>query len=230
MGWPGVPVTAPKSGEPTPTIPEPENGGIERSEYELHKRVLAWSGVQRPTEAPLRHDDVPDSPRTFGCTVTYDGTEAPIKIRITDVTKGIGMALFEWEVVEQKAVLTKEGVFAAFWRQGKRAGYTDMRCDDRHPRQGDGVGGPDPLLLLLQVEEGAPPPRACHRRRARSALLPERQGRREAGEGRGVVGSAARTARAERLDADLATTAFINWPGLDDRPAVRAGLRRCGTS
>jgi hypothetical protein len=152
----GVPVTAPTSGtaKPTPTTPEPEHGGIEEVKYDLHERVLAWSGVQRPTEVDCEIEDVPDSPRTFGCTVTYDGTEVPFTIRITDVTKALGMALFEWEIAEQKAVLTKEGVFAEFWRQGQRAGYSEMRCDEDIPTKKVVEVGPTSHFCYYRTERG----------------------------------------------------------------------------
>jgi len=151
----GVPVSAPKSTvKPTPTIPEPEHGGIEEIKYDLQERVLAWSGVQAPTEAECEIDEVPDRPRTFGCTVDYDGTEVPFKIRIKDVSKGLGMAVFEWEIVEQKAVLTKEGVFAEFWRQGIPAGYTEMRCDDDIPARKIVSLGPTPYFCYYKSKSG----------------------------------------------------------------------------
>lgn len=152
----GVPVTAPKSGtaKPTPTIPEPENGGIEEIKYDLQEKVLAWSGVQRPTEADCEIDEVPDSPRTFTCTVTYDGIEVPFTIRITDVTKALGMALFKWEVAEQTAVLTKEGVFAEFWRQGQAPEYTEMRCDDNIPATKVVEVGPTPYFCYYKSKRG----------------------------------------------------------------------------
>ena len=150
----GVPVTRPKSGtaEPTPTIPEPEDDGIEKIQYDLQEKVIARAGVLRPTTADCELDEIPSGPRTFGCTVTYDGTEVPFKVRITDVTEGLGMALFEWEIAEQKAVLTKEGVFAAFWRDSTPAGYTDLRCDDDIPDKKLVSLGPTPYFCYLTTE------------------------------------------------------------------------------
>ena len=152
----GVAVEAPKTGtaKPSPTIAEPEDDGIAKIEYDLQERVIATAGVLRPTTADCELDDIPNGPRTFGCTVTFDGTEVPFEVRITKVTKGLGMALFEWEIAKQQAVLTKEGVFAEFWRDSTPAKYTDLRCDDDIPTKKLVALGPTEHFCYFTTERG----------------------------------------------------------------------------
>lgn len=126
---PGVPVTAPTAPTPTPTI-DPYAGDFEELTEELRWRVLAAAGVDQPTEVDCETDGIPDRSGTYGCTVTYDGVEVPFKVHF-DVSEDLyGRRRSVFEIVQKKTVLTKEGVFAAFWRYGKERGYTEPRCDD----------------------------------------------------------------------------------------------------
>lgn len=170
---PGVPVTAPTAPTPTPTI-DPYAGDFEELTEELRWRVLAAAGVDQPTEVDCETDGIPDRSGTYGCTVTYDGVEVPFKVHF-DVSEDLyGRRRSDFEIVQKKTVLTKEGVFAAFWRYGKERGYTEPRAAlRRHPRDDGRGGGRHPLPLLLQVGQQHPPPqREGPRRRARSGLLP----------------------------------------------------------
>src|SRR5690606_1601017 len=88
------------------------------------------AGVDQPTEVDCETDGIPDRSGTYGCTVTYDGVEVPFKVHF-DVSEDLyGRRRSDFEIVQKKTVLTKEGVFAAFWRYGKERGYTEPRCDD----------------------------------------------------------------------------------------------------
>jgi hypothetical protein len=133
----GVAVSKPATGtaEPSPTMPEPENGGIREIHYDLQRRVIEGAGVTRPTSVECELTEIPDGARDFGCTVTYDGIGVPYTVSITDVTSGLGMAVFQWEAKSDKAVLTREGTFAGFWREVSPTGAANLRCDDDIPEK-----------------------------------------------------------------------------------------------
>jgi hypothetical protein len=130
----GVPVREPAKGDttPTPMVPEPEVGaGLKEIEYDLQKIVVEAAGVSSPTTVKCDVPEIPSQPRTFGCTVHYMGLQVPFHIDITDVTDAgaLGLGAFNWEHRAERLVLTREGVYAKFWRERKRAGDKDLRCD-----------------------------------------------------------------------------------------------------
>ncbi|MEQ7004868.1 hypothetical protein ABN028_01590 [Actinopolymorpha sp. B17G11] len=133
----GVAVSKPATGtaEPSPAVPEPENGGMAEIAYDLQRKVIEGAGVTRQTSVECELAEVPDSAQDFGCTVTYDGIDVPYTVSITDVTTGLGMAVFQWDAKSEKAILTREGAFAGFWRDASPTGATDLRCDDGIPEK-----------------------------------------------------------------------------------------------
>ncbi|MGH3490700.1 MAG: hypothetical protein ACRDP8_22660 [Actinopolymorphaceae bacterium] len=133
----GVAVTKPATGlaKPSPTIPQPKNGGMREISYDLQREVIDGAGVTRPTSVECELTEIPLSPQDFGCTVTYDGIDVPYTISITDVDTALGLAVFEWDMETDKAVLTREGAFAGFWRDQIPTGASDLRCDDTIPEK-----------------------------------------------------------------------------------------------
>lgn len=123
----GVPVPSPTTDPATPTpatrSPRPGDEPTGKILYELQQRVIRGAGVAAPTSAGCDRQISGLRDETAACTVNYAGLKVVYQVRVTG-----GSPYFTWRATTESGVLTRAGVYRAFWQQyGQKGG--DVRCD-----------------------------------------------------------------------------------------------------
>lgn len=95
--------------------------------YDLQQRVVRGAGVAAPTGGACDRRVSGLRNETATCTVTYDGLKVVYRVQITG-----GSPYFTWRATTESGVLTRAGVYRAFWHQYGRSG-TAIRCDATIP-------------------------------------------------------------------------------------------------
>lgn len=127
----GVGVPSPAAGPatlaPATRSPRPGDDPTEKILYELQQRVVRGAGVVAPTGASCDRRISGLRDETAACTVSYADLKITYHVRITG-----GTPYFTWRASTESGVLTRDGVYRAFWQQyGHDA--TAVRCDAAIP-------------------------------------------------------------------------------------------------
>lgn len=142
---------------PTPSgSPGPDASPDEQVRYELRARVLRQAGVPGQTSVSCDARIDGHSDQTVRCVVGYDELRVPFTVTVTG-----GSMLFSFQASQSQAVLTADGVTAAFARHAYNVDTSDdppaagsVRCGRLPARELVGFDQPTPYTCSYRTTAG----------------------------------------------------------------------------